>query len=135
MFRKNLFQTPKSNQNEGNDFENDEIQMEVCCPSGKERNVPDSISPIHFKNDSVCPISSRDFSTLGNKSIMSLISIDSESHSSISFPLFHGKLLRFMCGIRNFGQVLDGTSEKGFFDPLKSRVNCAQSPYFKYFKI
>jgi hypothetical protein len=33
-FRKNLFQTPKSNQNEGNDFENDEIQMEVCCPSG-----------------------------------------------------------------------------------------------------
>jgi hypothetical protein len=35
---------------------------------------------------------------------------------------FHGKFLRFMCGIRNFGQVLDGTSEKGFFDPLKSRV-------------
>jgi hypothetical protein len=33
--------------------------------------------------------------------------------------------LRFMSGIRNFGQVLDGTSEKGFFDPLKSRVNCA----------
>jgi hypothetical protein len=63
-FCKNLFQTPKSNQNEGNDFENDEIQMEVCCPSGKE--IP--------------------FSTLGNKSIMSLISIDSESHSGISFP-------------------------------------------------
>jgi hypothetical protein len=35
-FCKNLFQTPKSNQNEGNDFENDEIQMEVCCPSGNE---------------------------------------------------------------------------------------------------
>ena len=35
-FCKNLFQTPKSNQNEGNDFENDEIEMEVCCPSGKE---------------------------------------------------------------------------------------------------
>lgn len=35
-FCKNLFQTPKSNQNEGNDFENDEIQMEVCCSSGKE---------------------------------------------------------------------------------------------------
>ena len=43
-------------------------------------NVPDSISPINFKNDSFCPTSSRDFSTLGNKSIMSLISIDSESH-------------------------------------------------------
>ena len=35
-FCKNLLQTPKSNKNEGNDFENDEIQMEVCCPSGKE---------------------------------------------------------------------------------------------------
>jgi hypothetical protein len=30
-----------------------------------------------------------------------------------------------MSGIRNFGQVLDGTSERGFFDPLKSEVNCA----------
>jgi hypothetical protein len=27
-----------------------------------------------------------------------------------------------MSGIRNFGQVWDGTSERGFFDPLKSRV-------------
>jgi hypothetical protein len=36
----------------------------------------------------------------------------------IGYRLFHGKLLRFMCRIRNFGQVLDGTSEKGFFDPL-----------------
>ena len=35
-FCKNLFQTPKSTQNEGNDFEKDEVQMEVCCPSGKE---------------------------------------------------------------------------------------------------
>ena len=31
---KKKLNTPKSNQNEGNDFENDEIQMEVCCPSG-----------------------------------------------------------------------------------------------------
>jgi hypothetical protein len=43
----------------------------------------------------------------------------------IGYRLFHGKLLRFMCGIRNFGQVLDGTSEKFFFDPLKCKVNCA----------
>jgi hypothetical protein len=39
-----MFQTPKSNQNEGNDFENDEIQMEVCCPSGKEIPECDSES-------------------------------------------------------------------------------------------
>jgi hypothetical protein len=31
-FCKNIFQTPKNNQNEGNDFENDGIQMKVCCP-------------------------------------------------------------------------------------------------------
>jgi hypothetical protein len=41
-------------------------------------NVPDANSPINFKNDSFCPTSSRDFSTLGNKSIMSLILIDSK---------------------------------------------------------
>jgi hypothetical protein len=43
-FCKNFFQTLKSNQNEGNDFENDEIQMEVCCPSGKEIPQCDSES-------------------------------------------------------------------------------------------
>jgi hypothetical protein len=43
-FCKNLFQTPKSNQNEGNDFANDEIQMEVCCTSGKEIPQCDSES-------------------------------------------------------------------------------------------
>jgi hypothetical protein len=43
----------------------------------------------------------------------------------IGYRLFHGKFLRFMSGIRNFGQVWDGTSERGFFDPLKSKVNCA----------
>jgi hypothetical protein len=30
-FCKNLFQTPKSNQNEGNDYENDEIQTIILC--------------------------------------------------------------------------------------------------------
>ena len=49
-------------------------------------NVPDANSPINFKNDSFCPASSRDFNTVSNKSIMSLISIDSESHWGISFP-------------------------------------------------
>ena len=32
----------------------------------------------------------------------------------IGYRLFHGKFLRFMSGIRNFGQVWDGTSERGF---------------------
>ena len=43
----------------------------------------------------------------------------------IGYRLFHGKFFRFMSGIRNFGQVLDGTLERDFFDPLKSKVNCA----------
>jgi hypothetical protein len=43
-FCKNLFQSTKSNQDEGNDFENDEIQMAVCCPSGKEIPQCDSES-------------------------------------------------------------------------------------------
>lgn len=33
----------------------------------------------------------------------------------IGYGLFHEKFLRFMSGIRNFGQVLDGTSEREFF--------------------
>jgi hypothetical protein len=52
-FCKNLFQTPISNQNEGNDFENDEIQMEVCCPSGKE--IPDNRYPICQNLTVSCP--------------------------------------------------------------------------------
>ena len=50
-FCKNLFQTPKSNQNEGNDFENVEIQMEVCCPSGKE--IPECDSEFIEINDMI----------------------------------------------------------------------------------
>jgi hypothetical protein len=50
-------------------------------------NVPDASSPINFKNNSFCLTSSRDFNDiLSNKSIMSLISIDSQSHWGISFP-------------------------------------------------
>jgi hypothetical protein len=33
----------------------------------------------------------------------------------IGYRLFHGNFLRFMSGIRNFGQVWDGTSERVFF--------------------
>jgi hypothetical protein len=40
----------------------------------------------------------------------------------IGYRLFHGKFLRFMSGIRNFGQVLDGTSERGFFDPSENLI-------------
>jgi hypothetical protein len=82
-------------------------------------NVPDANSPINFKNDSFCPASSRDFSILtthmryGHETV---------KFWQIGYRLFHGKFLRFMSGIRNFGQVLDGTSERGFFDPLKSKL-------------
>jgi hypothetical protein len=51
--------------------------------------------------------------------------VDGSFLDVIGYRLFHGNFLRFMSGIRNFGQVWDGTSERGFFDPLKSNVNCA----------
>ena len=57
----------------------------------------------------------------------------------IGYRLFHGNFLRFMSGIRNFEQVWDGTSERVFFYPLKSKVNCAVpnglyvgKPYYKH---
>ena len=36
----------------------------------------------------------------------------------IGYRLFYGTFLRFMSGIRNFGQVWDGTSERGVFYPF-----------------
>ena len=160
-FCKNLFQTPKSNQNEGNDFENDEIQMEVCCPSGKE--IPQCDSESIEINDMIdlLPKILKSLEDAGQKEsflkfmellasgtfplhnicyllflyIVEWFSCDSTTHMryghetvkfwQIGYRLFHGKFLRFMSGIRNFGQALDGTSERGFFDPLKSKVNCA----------
>ena len=50
-FCNNFFQTPKSNQNKGNDFENDEIRMEVCCPSEKE--IPECYSESIEINDMI----------------------------------------------------------------------------------
>ncbi|MEW8548481.1 MAG: hypothetical protein AB2693_33680 [Candidatus Thiodiazotropha sp.] len=43
----------------------------------------------------------------------------------IGFRLFHGKVLRFMSGLRNFGQILEGVSERGKHDPMASKVNFA----------
>jgi hypothetical protein len=43
----------------------------------------------------------------------------------MGYRLFHGNFVRFIPCIRNVDQVLDGTSEKGLFDPLKSNINFA----------
>ena len=160
-FCKSLFQTPKSYQNEGNDFENDEIQTEVCCPSGKE--IPQCDSESIEINDMIDLLLKvlKSLEDVGQKEsflkymellasgtfplhnicylffldIVEWFSCDSTTHMryghetvkfwQIEYRLFHGKFPRFMSGIRNFGQVWDGTSERGFFDPLKSKVNCA----------
>ena len=39
------------------------------------------------------------------------------------FRPFHGKFLRFMSGLRNFGQILEGVSERGIHDPVDSKIN------------
>ena len=143
-FCKNFFQTPKSNQNEGNDFENDEIQMEVCCPSEKE--IPECDSESIEINDMIdlLPKVLKSLEDVGQKEsflkcmgllasgtfplhnicyllfldIVEWFSCDSTTHMryghetvkfwQIGYRLFHGNFLRFMSGIRNFGQVLDG---------------------------
>lgn len=43
----------------------------------------------------------------------------------IGYRLFHGKFLRFMSGLRNFGQVLDKEVEISELDPADSRINFA----------
>ena len=43
----------------------------------------------------------------------------------IGYRLFHGKYLRFMSGLRNFGQILQGLSNRGVHDPVDSKINFA----------
>ena len=43
----------------------------------------------------------------------------------IGHRLFHGKFLRFMSGLRNTGNILDGSSERGRIEPLNSQINFA----------
>lgn len=40
----------------------------------------------------------------------------------IGLCLFHGKFIRFMSGTKNQGQILNQTSEKGYFDPACSFI-------------
>jgi hypothetical protein len=149
-FCKNLFQTPKINQNEGNDFENNEIQMKVCCPSEKE--IPQCDSKSIEINDMIDLLLKvlKSLEDVGQKEsflksmgllasgtfplhnicylllldIVEWFSCDSTTHMryghetvkfwQIGYWLFHGKFLRFMSGIPNFGQIWDGTSERFF---------------------
>lgn len=39
--------------------------------------------------------------------------------------IFHGNFLWFMSSLRNLGQILDGSTEKGEFDHLDSTINFA----------
>ena len=39
------------------------------------------------------------------------------------YRIFHGKYLRFMSGLKNLGQILDGESERGIQNPEKSKIN------------
>ena len=39
--------------------------------------------------------------------------------------LFHSKFMNFMGGPKNHGQIVDGTADKGFLNPLVSKINFA----------
>ena len=43
----------------------------------------------------------------------------------IGNQLFHGKFIRFMSGLRHFGHVVEGSCDRGVFDPSTSRINFA----------
>ena len=43
----------------------------------------------------------------------------------LGYRLFHGKFLRFMSGLRNFGQVLNAEARQGDMVPEDSRINFA----------
>ena len=43
----------------------------------------------------------------------------------LGYRLFHGKFIRFMSGLRNFGQVLDDKGDRGYLGPEDSKVNFA----------
>lgn len=43
----------------------------------------------------------------------------------VVYRLFHGKALRFLSGEKSIGQVIDGSSSKGLYDPQKSKINFA----------
>ena len=41
------------------------------------------------------------------------------------YRLFHGKVLRFMSGIKSAGQVIKDVSSKGSYDPQTTSINFA----------
>jgi hypothetical protein len=43
----------------------------------------------------------------------------------ILYKLFHGKALRFMSGAKSAGQVIDGSTSKGLYDPQRTSINFA----------
>jgi len=60
-----------------------------------------------------------------NTSCMRYIFPETLQFWQIGLRLFHGKFIRFMSGTKNQGQILDQTSEKGYFDPACSFINFA----------
>ena len=43
----------------------------------------------------------------------------------VLYRLFHGKCLRFMSGVKSVGQVVEGTSQKGLYNPQLTSLNFA----------
>lgn len=43
----------------------------------------------------------------------------------VLYRMFHGKILRFMSGEKSVGQIIDGTTSKGNYNPQKSSINFA----------
>ena len=60
-----------------------------------------------------------------NSTTQMIYSDESMKFWKIIYRLFHGKVLRFFSGTKSVGQVLDGSSVKGNFDPQLTSINFA----------
>ena len=43
----------------------------------------------------------------------------------VMYRLFHGKILRFMSGLKSSGQVVENITSKGVYDPKETSINFA----------
>jgi len=48
---------------------------------------------------------------------------DTRQFWEVGYRLFKGKFIRFVTGSRNFGQIVDGSTERGFCTPQKAKIN------------
>ena len=79
-----------------------------------------------FPLDNICYMLFLDLAEWFDKpftSQMRYLREDTRQFWEVGYRLFKGKFIRFMAGPRNFGQIVDGSTERGFCTPQKAKIN------------